>query len=85
MFWIAPLALRKTAARGGVNCHNQNLILVKIFQDSDVAVEKKVKKQTKMELKKALALSREDQASLTKKIADQKAKNEKKLQELSEA
>jgi hypothetical protein len=47
----------------------------------ELAVEKMVKKQTKKELKKALALSREDEASLTKKIADQKAKKDKKLQE----
>jgi hypothetical protein len=41
-----------------------------------------VKKQTKKELKKALALSRKDEASLTEKIADQKARNEQKIQEL---
>ena len=50
-------------------------------EDSDAPVNKHVQRQSKKELKKALEQSCEDQASITKKIADQKAKNDKKLLE----
>ena len=51
-------------------------------EDSDVPVNKHVQRQSKKELKKALEQSCEDQASITKKIADQKAKNDKNLLKL---